>query len=367
MVASPKSAFTPITNQGKKWRLAYYQGGNYSDYAKSLRAIAAALVKMGWLDEFNFPEHNDPADAESVWHYLATKAKSNTMEFCMDAYWSAAWEENWRTKLRQEVIHRLAIKEDIDLVIAMGTWAGQDLVNDRHTVPTLVLTSSDPIKAGILETHTDSGHDHVLVEIDPQRYRRQLGIYYKFLGFKQLGVVFEDSEDGRIYANLADLESAAQEHDFSLLCCHAVDLATDEAISLKAVKCCYEQIASQIDALWIGFHIGEQTKFMPDSLETMFTHQIPTITSVGPAAVRRGALMSIAYTDFQAAGQWYALKIAEILHGTSPRSLDQVFEMPGQVVINLETARRIGFEIPTGLLEAANEKYPSIEGYKYGA
>lgn len=349
----------PQKNNGGKWRLAYYQGGNYYDYIANLRAIVHALVELGWIEQIDIPDFRDSIDAETVWHYISSKVESDALEFAADGYWSAAWDEKLRSVVRKVAIQGLA-GNDFDLVIAMGTWAGQDLVNDQHQVPTLALSSNAPIEAGIIKSFAESGYEHVLVEVDPERYRRQIRLYHDIIGFKRLGVVYEDSQDGRLYANLADLEHIAQERGFSLVHCHAVDIPSDEMASLQAVKRCYDEIASKIDALWIGSHIGEQTKFMPSSLEKIFEHKIPTITFQGPLAVERGVLLSIAYSDFETAGQWYVENMAEILKGSKPGALNQVFEMPGHTVINLETARRIGFKVPGWLMSSAEMKYETI-------
>ena len=37
-------------------------------------------------------------------------------------------------------------------MIAMGTWAGQDLANGEHSVPTVVASCSDPIGSGIVKS-----------------------------------------------------------------------------------------------------------------------------------------------------------------------------------------------------------------------
>ena len=52
--------------------------------------------------------------------------------------------------MRAELFKKLQAGK-IDLVIAMGTWAGEDLVNDSHTTPTLVMSASAFEKTGILQ------------------------------------------------------------------------------------------------------------------------------------------------------------------------------------------------------------------------
>ena len=357
-----KPPYPPVTRNGERWRIAYYEGGEYIDYASNLRAIATALEAMDWIEPINIPDFDNEEDTSKIWQYLARNVTSEYISFAADAFYSAGWDEAARDSISGSIINRLNTAADIDLLIAMGTWAGQDMVNDLHSTATLALSSSDPVAAGIIDTYRSSGYEHVLVEVDPERYRRQIRLFHEIVGFERLGVVSEDSNDGRIYSNLADLEYVAKEKNFTIVECHTDDYPNDEERSHQGVVGCYSALAPQIDALWIGAHNGEDPQHMPESLDAMFENNIPTYASVGPSAVKRGVLLSIQYTDSDAAGLWYVGVMARIFHGETPGSINQVFEMPGQISINLETARRINFQIPEGVLAIADEVYTSIGG-----
>jgi ABC-type uncharacterized transport system substrate-binding protein len=354
---------TPTTNDGRKWRIAYYEGGPYVDYAGGLRGVVRGLVELGWMEDIRLPRFENPDDTRSLWGFLAANAESRYVEFVADAYWSAKWDGEQRLANREEAIRRLAETGDIDLIIAMGTWAGQDLATDEHAVPTMVLTSSEPVRAGIIESAEDSGLDHVVAEYDPNRYVRQVRLFHDIVGFQKIGVAHEDSEDGRIYANLDSLERVAKERGFEIVACYARDAGVKEDVALAELTHCYEELAPKIDALWVGGHTGEQPQFMPGILAPMFEHKVATWAQVGSEAVRRGALISVAQqSDYTAVGFWYASTMARIFNGAKPRDLDQVFELPLDIAINLETARRLGFEPPEGLLEVADEVYETVEG-----
>ncbi len=53
--------------------------------------------------------------------------------------------------------------------------------------------------------------------------------------------------------------------------------------------------------------------------------------------------------------------MAKILNGARPRQLDQVFEGPPKIAINLKTAQIIGYDPPVDVLGAADEIYQEIE------
>jgi hypothetical protein len=49
--------------------------------------------------------------------------------------------------------------------------------------------------------------------------------------------------------------------------------------------------------------------------------------------------------------------MAEILNGATAGALPQIFEDPKKIAINLKTAQAIGFQVPRGLLQVADEIY----------
>lgn len=354
-------AVQPQSNNGVEWRLGYYEGGPYIDYAAGLREIVAGLAEQGWLSPIDLPEFDDHEETAKIWSYLVEHAESPYLEFVPDAYWSAQWDEAQREINREEATQRLAQRQDIDLMIVMGTWGGQDLATDAHEIPTVIFNSSGPVEAGIVESCDDSGLDHIFAECDPYRYIRQIRLFHDLVDFERVGVVYEDSPSGRIYNNVEDLREIAIERNFELFECHAPEVGIPEVQAMRNVYRCYEALAPDIDALWVGVHIGENPDFMPELLAPLFEARVATWAQAGPPAVRRGALLSVSQQNNPALGRWYAKVISQVLGGSEPREIDQIFEPPADIIINLETARRIGFDPPPGLIRAADEIYEEIE------
>ena len=174
-IATTQKTFstTPVTNQGKKWRIGYYEGGNYIDYQKIFMATIKGLMQLGWIEETQLPPQKGEQTKE-LWNWLATLAKANISSLLADGHYNANWDDGLRVKTAASLITRLTEKKDIDLMIAMGTWAGQDLANNNHSTYTEVISASDPIASGIIKSIKDSGFDHVHAQIDPYRYEKQI-------------------------------------------------------------------------------------------------------------------------------------------------------------------------------------------------
>jgi len=344
----PENEMAPITNNGHTWRIAYYEGGPYVNYQLNLREIANGLAELGWMHEAHITEFDDPDDSSKLWEFLSQSIESEYIEFVTDAYWSADWNDDLRTSLTEDAIHRLSVDRDIDFIIAAGTWAGKDLASNEHSVPTMVVSCSD------------SGFDHVLAKCDPGRYVRQVRTFHDLFDFKKLGVVYEDTEDGRAYANLDALQQVAEERGFELVECHARDTGVTADECREGVFDCLSEIAPRIDAFWVSDHNGFSTKHMPGVLEPLFDCDIPTWSTLGANTVEYGVLMSIAASGYHDIGLWYAENMAKIFNGTKPRDLNQVFEDPNIIAINLETAKRIGYEPPDSVLDIADIVYDTI-------
>ena len=132
-------SLSPVLNKGRKWRIGYYEGGAYINYPANLRTLVAGLAELGWMRPLNIPAMSDATDSKPVWDYLVKHVNSKYLEFVGDGYWSAQWVTDDRKVLKDQIIRRLNQTDSIDFMIAMGTWAGQDLSNYHHTTSTKYL------------------------------------------------------------------------------------------------------------------------------------------------------------------------------------------------------------------------------------
>jgi len=352
----------PTTNQGAKWRVGYLEGGPYVNYQGSLKTTAEALVELGWIERETIPALPDSEDTRELWKWLSTTAKSNYIQFVGDAYWSSEWNKDKRRQNKEKAVKRLTTVKDIDLIIAMGTWAGQDLVKDIRSVPLVVMSVSDPVKAGIIKDPEDSGQDNVHAWSDPTRATRRLKLFHDVLGFKKLGIIYEDTESGRLYACLTDTKQVASERGFRLIECQAPDTGISLDECMRGVDSCIKKLAPEVDAFTLTDHRGEHARYLPQILEPMFKHKVPVFTPVrGPALVKRGAVMGIAREDYDPLGKFYASVIAKIFNGARPRGLDQIYKEPLRLAVNLEAAQRIDYKIPKAVLAIADLVYKNID------
>jgi ABC-type uncharacterized transport system substrate-binding protein len=352
---------TPTTKYGKKWRIGYYEGGEYIDYQVILIATIKELMQLGWMEQTEIPPQKGE-QTQNLWNWLSANIKSKYIEFSKDAHYSANWDDKLRPKVVEKIIKRLNEQKDLDLMIAMGTWAGQDLANSKHQTSTLAFSVSDAVGAGIIKSADDSGFDHFHVQIDPYRYERQLRTFHDVAGFKKLGVAYEDTVSGRSIAALDKIEQVAKERNFEIVRCYTKDDVPDKKIAEETVKKCFESIAKQgANAIYATVQNGISANSIPQLVKVANSNGIPAFSQSGSHEVKWGFLMSLSQASYKYIGEFYAKTIAKVFNGAKPRDIDQVFEEPPKIAINLKTAEIIGYNPPVDVMLAADEIFQEIE------
>jgi len=355
---------TPTLHDGKKWRIGYYQGGDYGSYQKSLAALVEGLIRLGWIEAAELPPPPDETDTAALWQWLGSNLRSDYLEFPADARYDAGWQKDRREALQEEIITRLNTAHDLDLMLAMGTWAGQDLANNRHSTPTMVCSTTDPIASGIIKSAEDSGLDYLLAKVDPDRHKRQVRLFHQIFKFTNLGIVYEESPEGRGFSAVESVFATADQLGFKVTTCEAPFNGISLAEAEQHINDCYRQLVDQadkVDAVYIVRHPGVNLRNLPNILDPLIRKKVPTFAQGLSEEVAHGVLLSISLADFSYIGDYYARAIARIFNGAKPRQLTQIFQNPPKIAINLKTAQLIGYDPSVDIVGAADEIYTTIE------
>ena len=357
-----KFGTAPVLNNGEKWRIVFYEGGPHVNYYHYLEATILGLMKLGWIEKADLGKiQSKSKDTRRLWNWLVNNSRSDYLEFVEDGYYSANWDDDQRQANRARILKSLKWDTDIDLAIAMGTWAGLDLANNEHSVPTVVMSTSDPVESGIIKSAEDSGYDHVHARVDPYRYERQLRIFHDIIKFKKLGIAFEDSIYGRSYSAIDTVEKVAADIGFDVVKCHTKSDISDTDVASESVVQCFNELSKKVDAIYVTIQGGVNAESIPKLVRIANKNRIPTFSQLGSKEVQQGILFSISRPGFKPAGLFLSATIAQILNGAKPRQLKQLFEESPSIAINLKTAEIVGLYLYADILAAADTIYRDIK------
>jgi ABC-type uncharacterized transport system substrate-binding protein len=316
----------------KIYKIGYLEPAPYWIFSHELDAIKKALAEMGWKDKIEFPA---------------------------DAYFSPGREED-KKPLWSKRAEELMARKDIDLIIAAGTDATAAILkaNNGHK-PIVSISASDPIKSKFVLNEKDSGVDNFTVRVAPNQYKRMFEIFHDVVGFKKLGLVYWDTENGKRYTNLDDAHLVAKERGFEVIEYKKVSESGTAADCLKGLE---ELVSKKIDAFFLPSLncFDWKASDMKMLLDFLSEKKIPTFARNGTRDVKAGALMGFSSIDFSGRGRFVADKIVRILQGEKPRSLPMIDNAIPKISINLYVAKKIGFNPPFDILAASDELFQEI-------
>ena len=339
-------------------RVAYIEGGPYTDYQKILLGLVYGLGQLGAIANGDVPPPEDEESTAEIWQWLCANAGGKLFEFVPDAYYSSGWDDAAFAEDRQKLIDRLNNAKDIDLVLSFGTLAGQGLATDEHHTPVAVLSVTDAVAAGIEPSYEDSGRDNVFAMVEPGRYYRQVVLFHDIFHFKRLGIAYEDTPAGRASAALSEIQRAASDFGFELITCTAPFNFPEPGPAVTNLVACHEQLAKEnVDAVYITVNMGMQAQDMDRLLRPLLDAGLPTFSQNGVDEVKNGVLLSISQADFNGQGLFAAKAILNIAKGQSPRAQNQIYEEPMSLAVNLHTAMLIGWNPSLAVLAAVDEIY----------
>ena len=160
--------------------------------------------------------------------------------------------EDKRPGVREDCLQHLR-ERHVDLILAMGTWAGRDLANDLHSVPTMVMSTTDAVQSGIIKSAEDSGFDHLHARCDPTRHLRQIRLFHDIFRFRTIGVVYNDQDpDGRVLSHLDKLEQIGRERGFAVITCKTPDAMKSLEVALDEYRSCVSTLAPRVETFYLS-------------------------------------------------------------------------------------------------------------------
>jgi ABC-type uncharacterized transport system substrate-binding protein len=343
---------------GTKWRLGYCESESFITYNTTLVALVYGLQELGWVENLEgFDQVAKSSDSKQIWNWLASHQVSPYIEFVSDAFYNLRDPE----LEHESIINRLYTQKDLDLMLTMGAVAGILLSNSQHDTNIFVFAASNAVRSGIIASVEDSGKDNVWAHMDEQRFIRQTRAFYDIVQFKKLGMVYEDSDNARVYSAVNEIESLAAEKGFEIVRFHVQEPRSPEEFPryYQEVQEAYNQLAEQVDAVYVTIASLESEK-LPELFQPFYEHKIPIFSQLGNIEVQNGALLTVSVMDETNIGRFGADNITKCLLGAKPRDLEQSFQSAPRITINAEVAKMIDFKFPFELVIVLDEAYQTI-------
>lgn len=345
-----------------KWRVIYVEGGQYKEYQLALLSLIKELMQQDIIVNTPIPDSDSFENTSELWNWIIKNTKSEFLEFVPDGFYSANWDSEQRKKQKKTILTRIHEKNDIDIILAFGNFAGIDFATNEHDVSTFVMAVTDSIEAKIIKSVNDSGFDHVHASIETGRYERQLTTFHDVFKFKTLGIPYNQKEN-KVTIAYKQIENAANKLGFQLNLCSFDGSGTKKQILTNFIAC-IKKLAKECDAIYLTINVGMQAENMTKILQPIIEANIPTFSQLGARETELGVLMSLSRPSFESEGKNTANAIKNTINGLLPRDCTQEFSGPLGLAINLKMAVLIGWNPSFEILAAVDNIYHDIKNGK---
>lgn len=357
---SDKTDLRPFLKEsGEKFKIAVIDSdGLWPPYVKVFAGIIEGLQTIGWINETT--ELADPAEVsiKEYLEFLNEQDYSDYLDIGLDTYIDLEWNEE---KVKDPLFQKIFSQDSpVDLAVCMGTLGGKVIAEmDPIPIPVIADSISDPISSGIIISNTDSGKENLTVRVDPYRYNRQIRLFFDIVHFKRLGMIYEDTQDGRAYAALDDVTKVSREYGFEII--SNTNVLGDSAESDEEAEAAYieavRELAPKIDAIYLTEQKGLSANNISEVMTILEEYEVPSFSMTGAKMVARGVLFGVSDSERISTGVYHAKNIVSILQGTPPREINQIFEHLPQIAVNLDAASAIGYDIPIDIIASSDEIY----------
>ncbi len=314
--------------------------------------MALEFVDEGSIDsafaskykDVNFEERFGAGDTQELWNDICdANVAGARYVFVKDAFFNL---DDMEEDEKENILKR----DDVDIMLSMGTASGVYLASNKTEYKFMNMNAADPIESGIVKSATERFDDRSFALVDTTPYIRQLDAGYKFLGFKKLGVVYEDSEDAYIYSAIPTIEAKAVEYGFEVVYENVDEPVTDDEYEkyYSELKQAYRKLADEgIDCLLVTISSIEYEEKMQELLDDcIIPSNIKTLAQDELVPVANGVLFGVTLTDCRESANHMVKQIRRYVEEDVPfDQLDMVCETTPKIGVNFSTAGRIGFDI----------------------
>jgi putative ABC transport system substrate-binding protein len=235
----------------------------------------------------------------------------------------------------------------VAVIAAIGNTPALAAKNGSQTVPIVFAVTDDPVKLGLVPSlarpaGNATGINFFLVEVTAKR----LGLLHELLPrAARIAVLVNPGSPQTTELTIKEVQDAATNSNLQI---HVFKAGTSSEI-----EAAFAAIArDKLDALFVATDAFYGSR--PAQFATLAARDRLPTSYAARLYVEAGGLMSYG-TDLADSLRHVGIYAGNILKGTKPADLPVVQSTKFEFVINLQTARLLGIEVPPGLLAIADE------------
>ncbi|MBK7140462.1 MAG: TolC family protein [bacterium] len=298
-----------VTANAKQFRLGVFQAGDYAPNSAAQAAFDRSLKRIL------------PPDT--------------THQFVAAAFRSAEWNRDSSRAMAKQ----LAAIRELDMVVAIGPWVVEDLIEAGFTRPIIALYRTDPYLEGLTDSIYRPLYRNLTVQAVPNKLENDIALLHRLKPFKKLGVLFFPSglDSSRFLKAFSDLAGR--------LGVEATSAFGHNNSGTYAFLKAYAALPADVDAVYLLPTWGLDAERIKELSGRLLNDRRTSVSFEGLYAVDKGILISSAALPYEAESRFAAWKALQIFRGATPQNLPTLLPSSVKLSINEHTATVLGIDI----------------------
>lgn len=251
-------------------------------------------------------------------------------------YRSAEWDrEKCRVMARE-----LAGIPDIEMVLAVGPWVVEDLLDAGFDRPIIAMYQFDPEAQGLVNERGVPVVSNLTINWQPHKIRNDIADLQNLFPSRTIGFLYFQSGD--------EFDTVKEKVAQAARTYGAVVMAPRDTTGFGNFShfASYNDLIGKVDAIYLPPMWGVKLDQLQQLFYSAGYDHIPTFSSEGILLVEKGATASGNIRSYKAQARFSARKAAQIMAGAEPAALPTIFEDTRQVCISHESLREINTSLP---------------------
>lgn len=308
--------------------------------AGSINAQAPTRFRLGY-----FEAGEDPLNyvfRDELQRLLTNLSPTDTeFVFVPEGYRSASWIRDSSRIMARELVGM----ETVDIVVAIGPWVVEDLLEAGFAKPIVGIRQIDPRNAGLLTPSGKPKVRNLTLHDMPNKIEDDISVLAQLAPIKKLGVLWFDTGTPETDSIIARVSRVAEQL--------GVTTATAEFSNVHGTYAffrSFQNLPTDIDGLYVGPLWGLNITEVNEFLRMVSDRRIPLMTWEGKFLVARGAFATNYAYGLVSEAYFQALKLLRIAQGEAPAELPVRYRGGTSLAINAATAAKIGVDVPAEAL-----------------
>lgn len=300
-------------------------------------------INVGYFEGGKYPGH-EQLRAELQKQLELILPENYEIVFIPEGYRSAGWHRDSCRIMAKE----LTEINKLDMVVTMGPWVVEDLLEAGFKKPIVAMYRYDPIAEGLIGQDRKPIAENLTIRTDLGKLENDLTTIAKLFKPQKIGILFFPSgnEQDRV---ISRARLIGQELGFEVISAVGYD-NTNTFAFFNA----YNNLNKRIDVLYLPPMWGMDIIKVKEFLNRVNQNHIPTFCSENRYLVEKGAVASNAGYTFFPQARFTAEKIIEIINGARPADLPVEFSETRGLSINREFLSNCRAMLP---INAFNEAF----------